>query len=221
MAITTFSINTNPTNGILTGFNASTGFCLYTPGPNFTGTDTFTYTIFCDGFPVDTATVTVNVLCVPVSGGTILGNTQATVGVNETFTISGITGLPPFTYNHVVNNGTIVSGQGTATFVVTPTATPLIINTTVSNCGGNNTVVLSKTLVTKVGCTPTVNVKFNCFTPVAITGTLQGVAEPNRVVSWTNTMIQFTAKIGLHNYEFIVTDTEGHSHTIVLKNILC
>jgi hypothetical protein len=221
MAVTTYQLNTNPSNGNLTGFNASTGSVIYTPNTGFLGLDSFTYNILCDGIIVDTATVTVDVLCIPVSGGIINGSTYATIGVDETFTISGVTGLPPFTFNHVVGNGIIVSGQGTNTLVVTPTGTPLSINTTISNCSGNEDTTIARTIPVNVGCTPTVGIKFNCFSPANIVGTIQGAIEPNRVISWTTTSIKFQAEVGTRNYEFTITDTAGEQHTVVLKNIHC
>lgn len=221
MAITTFSINTNPTNGTLTGFNASTGSVTYTPNTGYVGTDSFIYNILCDGVVVDTAVVNIDVLCIPVSGGTLQGNVHAVLGVDETFVVTGISGLAPFTYNHVVTNGTIVGGQGTDTITVTPTGTPMSVTTTVGNCSGNNSVTLIKNIPVKVACNPTINVDFSCFTPKSITGTLQGITEPNRVTAWTQNSIQFTAKLGLHNYEFKVVDTQNKTHTLVLKNINC
>ena len=41
----TFSIATNPTHGTLSGFNPATGEVTYTPAANYTGPDSFTFTV--------------------------------------------------------------------------------------------------------------------------------------------------------------------------------
>ncbi len=60
----TFTIisHTNPTNGTLVAFNDGTGTFSYLPNANFTGMDTFTYTLQDAGGLTDTATVSVNVV---------------------------------------------------------------------------------------------------------------------------------------------------------------
>jgi YVTN family beta-propeller protein/VCBS repeat-containing protein len=54
----TITANTDPANG--TVIVSSDGSFVYTPDPDFNGTDTFTYTV-SDGTLTDTATVTINV----------------------------------------------------------------------------------------------------------------------------------------------------------------
>ena len=61
MAITSFSIATNPADGVLSAFDANTGQVTYTPNNNYFGADSFTYNILCDGVIVDTATVNITV----------------------------------------------------------------------------------------------------------------------------------------------------------------
>lgn len=58
----TVSLNgfTQPANGSVIHF-VSNGTFLYTPAPNFNGTDSFTYTLRCARGDTDTATITVNV----------------------------------------------------------------------------------------------------------------------------------------------------------------
>jgi len=41
----TFAIVTNPTNGVLGGFNPNTGAITYTPNTNFNGADSFTFRV--------------------------------------------------------------------------------------------------------------------------------------------------------------------------------
>ena len=45
----TFAIVANPTNGSLSGFNASTGAVTYTPNANYAGSDSFTFKVIDDG----------------------------------------------------------------------------------------------------------------------------------------------------------------------------
>ena len=58
---TTVTIVTPPANGSVS-VNPTTGDVVYTPNPNFNGTDSFTYSVCDNGSPVlcDTATVTLN-----------------------------------------------------------------------------------------------------------------------------------------------------------------
>lgn len=220
MATTSFIITSQPIHGVLSEINLTQGIANYIPDENFVGDDSFTYAIFCDNILINTATVTIYVACSPVSGGKITGESVAVIGVNETYSITNLLGYPPYTYFHEVENGDIISGQDTNTIVVNPTSTPMIITTTVSNCQGNS-ITLIKSIPVKVSCSPTINVNFNCFEPVSITGTLQGVDEEDRVISWTNNSIRFNAQAGIFNYEFTVTDENDKEHTFVLKNINC
>jgi len=59
-ALNIFS-HTNPANGTLVSFDNNTGKFSYLPNANFTGADTFTYTLKDAGGLTDTATVTINV----------------------------------------------------------------------------------------------------------------------------------------------------------------
>jgi VCBS repeat-containing protein len=67
--VLTFKLVDEPTYGTLTGFNSATGAVTYTPGADFNGTDTFTFTVTDDhraGSPSSLtstpATVTINVI---------------------------------------------------------------------------------------------------------------------------------------------------------------
>lgn len=106
MATTSFSIATNPTKGVLSGFNASTGSVTYTPNNNYTGTDSFTYNILCDGVIVDTATVNITI--------------TAQVGTQTITNTSG--GAPILT----PKCGQSVSYKSTTTFVpASPAVSPI------------------------------------------------------------------------------------------------
>src|SRR5205807_197350 len=56
----TFVILVGPTNGVITGFNASTGALLYTPAANYNGTDSFSFTV-SDGSLQATGRVSITV----------------------------------------------------------------------------------------------------------------------------------------------------------------
>ena len=66
--------STDPAHG---SADCSSGQCIYTPDPGFTGTDSFTYTI-SDGVTTDTATVTVHVDACPILGPAIDGGAIVT-----------------------------------------------------------------------------------------------------------------------------------------------
>lgn len=128
MAITTFQINTNPGNGSLSGFSSSTGSVTYTPDLNFSGTDSITYDILCDGVVVDTATHTIIVNpytanavndVFATSKNTPITNTVASNDTRCNASNTYYTLVPGFSTNGV----TTMSTDGTFTF--TPTLNSL------------------------------------------------------------------------------------------------
>lgn len=133
MATTSFSIATNPANGTLSLFNATTGQVTYTPNNNYVGTDSFTYNILCDGIIVDTATATITIepqlgiqTITNTSGGAPILDPKCgqTVPYKSTtvFTPAAPT-VTPITYTWTAGAGsTIASGQGTDTVSLAFTA---------------------------------------------------------------------------------------------------
>ncbi len=75
----TVSIVVPPANGTLT--NHGNGTVTYTPNPNFSGTDSFTYQICDTDGACDQAVVSITVR--PVNDAPVMGVSQATVTVNE------------------------------------------------------------------------------------------------------------------------------------------
>ncbi|WP_157632549.1 tandem-95 repeat protein, partial [Cochleicola gelatinilyticus] len=108
---TTVTIITPPTNGTVT-VDPITGEVIYTPNPDFNGTDTFEYNVCDDGTPVicDTATVTVTVD--PVNDGPVI--VDDTVSVDEDDTV-----LIDVTANDTDIDGAI--DPATVTIVTAPT----------------------------------------------------------------------------------------------------
>jgi hypothetical protein len=133
MATTSLSIATNPTNGVLSALNATTGQVTYTPNNNYVGTDTFTYNILCDGVIVDTATVTVTVAAqtgvqtiTSTTGGAPILDPKCGQSVSYKSTTVFTPAAPavsPITYTWSAGSGaTISSGQGTDTVALAFTA---------------------------------------------------------------------------------------------------
>jgi hypothetical protein len=61
-----YQIVSNPANGFLSGFNATTGSVTYTPNPIFAGTDPFTYRAVNGTTVSNTATVNVTTTTAPI-----------------------------------------------------------------------------------------------------------------------------------------------------------
>jgi hypothetical protein len=95
----TYRLSSNPSNGVITSFNATTGAFTYVPNSNFTGTDAFTYTVGNSVGVSAAVTVSINV-----------GNTAgAPVAQTLSFTTS----------NNAAYNGTLsASGNSPYTFTI-------------------------------------------------------------------------------------------------------
>lgn len=104
-----------PTNVTINAFS-NTGTVSFTPIA--TGAFSFTYEILCNGTVHDTGTVSGTGICGPVFGGIINGNLQTVKGKIETYTVSDVNNSPPFTYNWIIPDAVILSGQGTNTVTV-------------------------------------------------------------------------------------------------------
>lgn len=195
-----------------------------TPMPGDVGTGiavSFDITNNCATLPISD-TIDVIDACMPPTGATISGNTVATLGVAENYTVT-VTGTPttPLTYTWVVTGGTIDAGQNTDTITVTPTSFPMTIDVNVSNACGNVDAPQFMVNELTTNCNPTVPIDLSCFDMASVTGTLEGVTEPDRVTAFTADSISFTAEPGLNNYEFIITDSNGINHTVIVRNINC
>lgn len=128
MAVTTFQINTNPLNGTLTGFNASTGSVIYTPNFGFSGGDVFTYNILCDGIVVDSATVAVTIAPYTADAVDDIFTTNKNTPITATVTSNDVACNATNTYYSLVpgfstNGVTTMHQDGTFTF--TPTTNTL------------------------------------------------------------------------------------------------
>ena len=137
------SLVTGPSNGAV--IDNGDGTVTYTPNPDWSGTDTFTYTIADpDGAISNTATVTVVVTAVndaPVAGNDLLtvdmgaAGTTADVRLNDTDTEAGP--LTVVAVSNGTNGTTIDNGNGTITY--THDGTPTLSDTftyTIADSGG-------------------------------------------------------------------------------------
>jgi len=119
---------TGPSNGTLT-FNSTTGEFTYTPGLNFNGTDSFTYTISDGSLTSEEATVTITVE--PVNDPPVAVND--TIATNEDTQVTGNVltndtdpeGKATIVSAAVVtgpSNGTLTFNETTGEFTYTPNA---------------------------------------------------------------------------------------------------
>jgi hypothetical protein len=181
MATTSFSIATNPSNGVLSSFNATTGQVTYTPNNNYAGADSFTYNILCDGVIVDTATVNITVtgqtgVQTITDGAGGAPNLVPICGTANTYKSSTVftpaAPLPsPITYTWTVGaGGTIASGQNTDTisFAATAGFSGDVLITVVQVTPFET---LTTSITVNVKCADAVNdtVTTNANTPVVIT----------------------------------------------------
>jgi peptidoglycan hydrolase-like protein with peptidoglycan-binding domain len=123
----TYAIVNQPSNGVVNSFNTQTGAFTYTPNANFSGNDTFTYTVANSSGTSAPMTVTIavsptsNTTTTPV-GQPISFSTSGGAAFNGTLTASG-TG--PFTYTIVTGPlwGSISNfNSSTGAFTYTPTS---------------------------------------------------------------------------------------------------
>jgi hypothetical protein len=128
MATTTFQIKTNPSNGTLSGVNASTGAATYTPNFGFSGADSFTYDILCDGVVVDTATVSITVNPYEATAVDDVYTTTKNTAISSTVKTNDVACNAGNTYYSLVpgfvTNGIVTMNQ-TGAFTFTPTVDTL------------------------------------------------------------------------------------------------
>ncbi|MCC6615141.1 MAG: cadherin-like domain-containing protein [Anaerolineae bacterium] len=86
----TFSIDTNPANGVLSGFNSATGAVTYTSNASYTGSDSFTFKVNDGVNPSAAGTVTINVSGdAPVITSSAVSLGMENVAYTHTFTAVG------------------------------------------------------------------------------------------------------------------------------------
>jgi hypothetical protein len=153
----TFQIAANPAHGTLSNFNASTGAVTYTPNNNYTGADSFTFTVTdtVTGFVSTAATMSITVVSPPTANGqpvTVLENTPTGITLTGSApngdplsfqvvsapTSGALSGTAP-NLNYTPNLN--YSGPDSFTFTVTDTASGLIstsatVSITVTQSGG-------------------------------------------------------------------------------------
>jgi peptidoglycan hydrolase-like protein with peptidoglycan-binding domain len=118
----TYTITSNPLNGTVGSFNSSTGTFTYTPNTNYTGRDTFSYTVSNSAGVSAPMTVTVNVGSsnVTPNGQAFSFTTQNGAAYNGSLSASGST---PYTYaiSSQPSHGSISSfNSSTGAFTYTP-----------------------------------------------------------------------------------------------------
>ncbi len=106
----TYGINSDPSNGSLTGFDPATGAVTYTPSAGFSGTDTFTFSVRQGSQFSAPATVTIDVAA-QFNHYVITAPPTAVAGVPVTVTITGgpgsmeSSGVQPGGSSHSVGGG--------------------------------------------------------------------------------------------------------------------
>lgn len=216
MAITTYQIKTNPSNGSLSGFLTNSGSVTYTPSFGFSGADSFTYDILCDGVVVDTATVSVTVEPYRATAVDDTYVTNKNTAVSSTVKTNDVACNAGNTYYTLipgfVSNGLVTMDQ-TGAFTFTPTvdtletgvfgyeircgvdfATSVVLDTATANIKiiGSNlkddtfTAIVNSTVTGKIDA----NDKISCEGGV-ITKTVDGVKN-GRIFAFDATTGDFT-----------------------------
>jgi VCBS repeat-containing protein len=160
----TYSIMAAPTNGTISGFNASAGTLTYRPSTNYNGVDHFTF-VANDG-TVNSAAALVTITVTPVNDAPVAnGQSVATpedTAKGITLTASDVDGSP-LTYSIVTGptNGAISSfnaSAGTLTYTPSTNYNGVDHFTFVANDGtGNSTAALVTITVTPVNDAPVAN----------------------------------------------------------------
>ena len=119
----TFTVLTNPTNGVLSGSGANR---TYTPNAGFTGSDSFTFRVNDGSADSNTATVTLTVTAVPSTFVATADPVDVAVGQPVKFTATGGTGVVVWLYGDGstgsgFNATHAYSAPGTYTILVTLT----------------------------------------------------------------------------------------------------
>lgn len=169
-------------------------------------------------------TVSINSCCVEVTSGSIQGTSSTTIDDNELFSVTGLNGTGPYTYLWSVVRGTIIGSNTGSEVVIRPTGHPMLVTLIVNNCSGVGNATFNRTVNVTTECVKTVNIDLSCKLNqiTAISGTIQGVTEPNRVTEWSDSYIKFRTSPGLHNYYFVLTGgPDEQPVTVTLKNIVC
>jgi len=114
----TFVIVTIPTNGVISGFNSSTGALIYTPETNFNGGDSFTF--FVNDGSTNSGVATVSLTVTPVS--------DAPVAVNDSYATAEDTTLNVSSPGVLANDTDADTNTLTAVLVSGPTHGSLTLN---------------------------------------------------------------------------------------------
>jgi large repetitive protein len=178
MATTSFSIATSPSNGVLSAFNATTGQVTYTPNNNYTGADSFTYNILCDGVIVDTAAV--NITVQPQTGVQTITNSAGGAPVLDpkcgqaidyrsttVFTPSS-PAVSPITYSWSTNNVGAVVTNGTTALATVTFAPGLIGNVDITVVQVTPFETLTTTITVNVKCADAVLDTVSTFANTAV-----------------------------------------------------
>jgi hypothetical protein len=112
-----FAIATNPMNGVLSGFNASTGAVTYTPGNNYAGADSFTFTVTNTSGLQSSATVAIVVNKVATRTTTVGAGPFPYDGNAHKAGSGTVTGTDGFTASATLTYSANADGTGTADFI--------------------------------------------------------------------------------------------------------
>ncbi|HEY8356974.1 MAG TPA: Ig-like domain-containing protein, partial [Ramlibacter sp.] len=169
---------TSGAHGTVTIVDAALGTVLYTPAPNFHGTDTYTYTVTSGGV-TETATVTVTVGS--VNDATVFSGNTSGLGLEDGGVISGVLGVsdadgitsPAFTVTGAAGHGTASIHPVTGAWSYTPTPDyngPDSFTVTVTDNQGN-----TATRVISLSVTPVVDIAGDTVATVEDTAVVTNV----------------------------------------------
>lgn len=106
----TFSIVANPAHGTLTSFNASNGAYTYRPGPNYNGSDTFTFRAYDGSLYSNVATVSITIN--PVNDAPFGYPTNQSASTNEDTPVTGVVTGRDVDNDPITFSGDVPTGGG-------------------------------------------------------------------------------------------------------------
>lgn len=181
----TYSITRYPSNGTITSFNSQTGAFTYTPNSNYSGSDTFQYTVSNSAGISSPQTVTVNVASNSTTSSSAATAQALSFSTSNGASFNGVlsgNGSTPLTYSIVSSPsyGTISNfNSSTGSFTYTPTNSSYTGNDsftyTVSNSYGASspqTVTVNLQAASSIGAPTGQNFTISTSANTSVNGTL-------------------------------------------------
>lgn len=190
-----------------------------TPQESDIGSAAFSYSVTnsCGFVTTVSNPGTVKAVCISPSSGTIKGFDKVHKSAVSKYSIQDLQGTKPFTYKWEVTNGVIVGCSTCDEVSVMATGCKMKLVLTVSNECGTYSVAKDITIKPKFICNIPIEIECGCIE--SVTGTIMGISEPNRVLTFTNTNITFETEYGIHTYEFTIKQKDTTNTLKIIKTV--